>query len=174
MQLGADHVISAEISAREIGLLAACEAVRGGPRLCCTRLCVSATSCCCVPGHRHRKWHGRLLRRQDIRRLTVRLLCDGVLTYLLVRYAAADGRDPGHGSATRKESHTASSKLLRNSPAFMGNWDYCHEITKTAFSAIYNFAKLLSMKGMSVGVSRTCRRLTYAPHYSCTSTMKAG
>ncbi len=56
---------------------------------------------CCVPRHRHRKWHGRLARRQNIRWQTACLLCDGPLARPRVRCAAADGRDPSHGSATR-------------------------------------------------------------------------
>ena len=57
---------------------------------------------CCVPRHRHRKWHGRLARRQNIERQTVCLLRDGLLACPLVRFAAASGRDPGHGNATRQ------------------------------------------------------------------------
>ena len=39
MQLSAEHLCQQKNS----GLLAAREAVRGGPRLCCTRQCVRAT-----------------------------------------------------------------------------------------------------------------------------------
>ena len=45
---------------------------------------------------------GHLACRQNIRRQTVRLLCDALLALPLVRFAAAGGGDPGHGNATRQ------------------------------------------------------------------------
>ena len=64
--------------------------------------CTRMETWCCVPRHRHRKWHRRLARRQNIERQTVCLLRDGLLTCPLARFAAASGRDPGHGNATRQ------------------------------------------------------------------------
>ena len=90
---------------RNSGFLAAREAVRGPPLLCCTRLCVSATfalgNLVLRAAPQTQEVHGRLARRQNIERQTVCLLRDGLLACPLVRFAASGG-DPGHGTATRQ------------------------------------------------------------------------
>ena len=102
MQLSAEHV-----SQQKFWSSGCARGGAGGGLGCAAHVCASAPllhmeTWCCVPRHRHKEWHGRLARRQNIRRQTACLLCDAPLACPRVRCAAADGRDPSHGSATRQ------------------------------------------------------------------------
>ncbi len=107
----------------------------GGGLGCAAHVCASAPflhmeTWCCVPRHKHRKWHGRLARRQNIRQQTACLLCDQTAGPSACAVCGGQWSGPKSwqcNSAVVSHSIFQNSWNFAKSPAFLGIWDYCHQ-----------------------------------------------